>query len=294
MKKITLLLVFIGLSGSAQVQGNKNIQTKSFSVANLTDLEIGLYADVMIDASGSEEMTISTDSNLFNLIDTEVVDGKLKLNQKKWVQASERIQIRIGAPKLKRIQQGTNDIVRVINLEAEYFSAMALNGEIVISGEVNTLGVGAENGFVDARNITAKEVNLNIWGHGKATVHATELLNAKLSKTSRLELTNQPNKIKGNIERALTNNNPDNKETVRYIDFKIKNNSFNRNNFYVIGPKPNGRNFSYGFPMMPGKIRKEKWTTGTKIYKVNRLGLRKLLVTITDTDEDKVVKLFNN
>lgn len=294
MEKIALLLFFIGLSGSAQIQGNKNIQTRTFQIENLTDIEVGLYADLIIDASASEEMVITTDSNLFSFIDTEVVDGKLKLDQKEWIQSSQRIQIRIGAVKLKRIQQGTNDLIRVINLKAEYFSAMALNGEIVISGEANTLGLGAENGIVDAGNIKAKEVNLNIWGHGKAIVQATELLDAKLSKTAKLELIKRPKKIKGNIERALANNNPSDKETVRYIDFKIKNNSFNRNNFYVIGPKPNGRNFSYGFPMMPGKIRKEKWTTGTKIYKVNRLGLRKLLVTITDSDEDKVVKLFNN
>jgi len=81
-------------------------------------------------------------------------------------------------------------------------------------------------------------------------------------------------------------------EEVRYIKFKIKNNSFNRNHFYVVGPKPNGGKFSYGFPMMPGQIRKETWTTGTKIYKTTKLGLRKLLVTIKADDENQVVKLF--
>lgn len=294
MGKLTILLLLVGITGIAQIKGNRDLQTRTFQIENLTDIEIGLYANLIIDASASEEMMITTDSNLFDFIDTEVVDGKLKLDQKEWIQSSKQIQIRIGAPKLERVQQGTHDVVRVINLEAENFSVMALNGKIVISGEICTLGIGAENGIVDASNVKAKEVNLNIWGHGKAIVHATESLYTKLGKSARLELINQPKKITGPIERAIANNNPNRKEAVRYIDFKIKNNSFNRNNFYVIGPKPNGRNFSYGFPMMPGKIRKEKWTTGTKIYKVNRLGLRQLLVTITDTDEDKVVKLFNN
>lgn len=78
----------------------------------------------------------------------------------------------------------------------------------------------------------------------------------------------------------------------KFINFKIKNNSFNRNHFVVIGPKPNGRKFSYGFPMMPQAKRKEYWTTGTKVYKVNKLGFRKLLITIKPEDENKVVRLF--
>lgn len=83
------------------------------------------------------------------------------------------------------------------------------------------------------------------------------------------------------------------KEKPEFINFIIKNNSFNRNHFYVVGPKPNGRKFSYGFPMMPFFKRKEYWTTGTKVYKVNRLGLRKLLITIKPEDENTVVKLFD-
>ncbi|TMM57207.1 hypothetical protein FEE95_12010 [Maribacter algarum] len=294
MKKLILLLLLVAATGLAQVKGNKDIQTRTFTTENLTDIEIGFYADIIIDHSAAEKMVITIDSNLFDLIDTEVVDGKLKLDQKEWIQASERIKIRIGAPNLKRIQQGTNDIVRITNVTSKNFSAMALNGEIVISGQVNSLGIGAENGIVDASKTKADEVFLNIWGHGKAIVNAFEFIDAKLSKDSKLELVSKPKKVRGNIEKALANNSIVSVESIRYIDFKIKNNSSNRNNFYVIGPKPDGRNFSYGFPMMPGKVRKEKWTTGTKIYKVNRIGLRKHLVTIMDKDEDKIVRLFNN
>lgn len=83
-----------------------------------------------------------------------------------------------------------------------------------------------------------------------------------------------------------------NNEKPEFINFKIKNNSANRNHFYVVGPKPNGKKFSYGFPMMPFAKRKEYWTTGTKVYKVNRLGFRKLLITIKAEDENEIVKLF--
>ena len=59
-----------------------------------------------------------------------------------------------------------------------------------------------------------------------------------------------------------------------------------------MGPKQDGSKFGYGFPMMPYATRKETWTIGTKVYKVNKIGLKKLLVTINKDNENQVVKLF--
>jgi len=50
--------------------------------------------------------------------------------------------------------------------------------------------------------------------------------------------------------------NPD----ARFINFRLKNNSLKRINAYVRGPKPDGSHFSYGFPMLPGQVRKKDWS----------------------------------
>ena len=70
--------------------------------------------------------------------------------------------------------------------------------------------------------------------------------------------------------------------------------SESRTHFVVKGPKVDGSYFGYGFPMMPGATKKERWTVGTKVYRINRLGLRKLLVEIKAEDEGQVVKLFDS
>ena len=293
MRNLTLLLLLMGAMGMAQIAGDKNIETRRYRAPRLTNIEIALYADITIDQSSiTEEMVITTDSNLFEYIDKEVVDGRLTLDQKAWIQPSRKIKIVIGAPHLKRVQQSTNDTVMISNLDTENFSALALNGTVVLNGALKTLRIGAENGTVEARNVRVNDVYLNIWGWGKAIVNVSDYLESKLSKEARLQLISQPKKIKGNIGTALDDNLRSKDQRVKYISFKIKNNSFNRNNFYVIGPKPDGSKFSYGFPMMPGMTRKEKWTTGTKIYRVNSLGLRKLLITIQENDENKIVPLF--
>jgi len=290
MKLITLFLMLTLHTGIAQIKGDKDLQTRTYDATNLKKLEIGLYANIHIDLAAPAGIAITTDKNLFEFIDTEIVDERLNLTQLKWIRPSEQIIIRIGAPNLEWIQNGTHNEVIVTNLKSTHFVASALNGKIVLKGAVDVLNVNAENGFVDAKDVVTERVNLNIWGLGKAIIAPKKALLAQGNKDATIELLTKPESIKGNLTSVLNNKTPSSK--VFYINFKIKNNSKNRHNFFVIGPKPNGRKFSYGFPMMPGSIRKENWTTGTKIYKVSTLGTRKLVKEIKKEDEGQTVNLF--
>ena len=82
MKKLYVLLMMVGMTAIAQVKGNKEISSIIIPVNNLTDLEMALYADVEIDQNATANMTITTDSNLLSLIDTEIIDGAMKLTRK--------------------------------------------------------------------------------------------------------------------------------------------------------------------------------------------------------------------
>jgi hypothetical protein len=293
MKKLTFILLLVGMTGLAQVKGNKDITTRTIDMEGLTAIEMGLYANVVIDQNGAAEMVITTDSNLQELIDTEVVDGTLKLAQLEWIQPSQRIKITIGAKNLKRLQVGVNETVQLINIDQDAITLVALNGKIVASGKANSVGVDAENGAVNASKLEVKQANVNIWGKGKAIVNATELVESKLNEDARLEFVQQPAAIKGDTN-IVSEETKIAFAKAQYIDIKIKNNSFNRNHFAVKGPKQDGSYFGYGFPMMPGATKKERWTVGTKIYKTNAIGVKKLLLTIAGTDAGKTIKLFQD
>jgi len=292
MKKLIVLLFLVSIPSLAQVKGNKNIETRTFKVENLEVIKVNLYANIIIDQSAEEGMTITADSNLFENIDTEVVDKTLHLDQLKWVQPSQQMIIKIGAPNLKRVEKGTHETLLITNVNNDYLNVMSFVGKVIVDGETRQFNVGAENGDVDASELKAENVRVNIWGWGKVKVYAENELYSTLKEDARLELANTPKSLKGDTKRYLKNAKKEDKSNVEWISFKIKNNSWNRNNFFVVGPKKDGSKFSYGFPMMPGKVKKERWSTGTKVYKVSKLGIRKLLVTITAEDEGKTVKLF--
>ncbi len=293
MKKLTFILLLVGITSVAQIKGNKEITTRTINVQDLTAIEMGLYANVIVDQNATAEMVITTDSNIQELIDTEVVDGTLKLAQLEWIQPSQRIKITIGAKNLKRLQVGVNETVQLKNVDQEAITLVALNGKIIASGKANSVSIGAENGIVNASNLKVKQANVNIWGKGKAIVNATELVESKLDKNARLEFVQQPAEIKGDAN-TVSEEAKIAFAKAQYIDVKIKNNSFNRNHFAVKGPKQDGSYFGYGFPMMPGATKKERWTVGTKIYKTNAIGVKKLLLIIAGTDEGKTIKLFED
>lgn len=292
MKKLlftTLLLTSLAMSG--QIKGNKQIVTKIIPLENLTRIEVNLYGNITIDASAKEEISITGDENLFKYIDTEIIDGRMDLTQLKWIQPSRSLEIRIGAPNLKMVALGTNGTINVENINQNKLAVTAFNGRIILSGAVNEFNANTENGTLEAQKLMVDSTNLNIWGYGEAILNTKFLKTQNLNREASLTLVSEPESIRGNVQKALSNGERDLKD-VAYIRFKIKNNSTNRHQFYVVGPKPEGGKFSYGFPMMPGATRKENWTTGTKVFKVNSVGLKKLLVEITAQDEGKTVALF--
>ena len=251
-----------------------------------------MYAEVTLDASMESQIIINAESNLIDKIDFEVVGGRLNLQQKEWIQASKPIQITIGVPALKNAEVGSHETLRIINLNQDQVALTALIGKIEAEGTVKEVSLNAERGTVDASKLQSKMARLNIWDAGKVLVNASEEVNGNVDKYARIEFIKQPKKIANSIKRQTEKKDEGLFENAKYISFKIKNNSWNRNHFVVKGPKADGSFFGYGFPMMPGKVKKERWSTGTKIYKVSKLGLRKLLVTIKAEDEGTTVRLF--
>ncbi len=298
MKKIAnfLIALLATLSLSAQINGNKNIVTETFPLDKIKTLEINLTADIIVDMQGKNEVSITTDSNIIPYIARKAKGKKLNLNQKEWISASEQIKVVIGAPALEKIISDAHSNTVVKNLEVEEFKAVANVGKLKLIGKVQELQLRNHVGEIDASNLIAQNAEIRITSWGKVTAQVINQLTTFLDEDSKLKITNEPKVFSGdyNKNNAKSNENTFAKENseIRFINFKIENNSFNRNQYVVVGPKPDGSTFSYGFPMNPGQVRKKYWTNGTKVYKTNWWGVRKLVLTIKAEDEGKTVKIY--
>ncbi|NNJ82271.1 MAG: hypothetical protein HKP11_08770 [Flavobacteriaceae bacterium] len=292
-KKITLILLLVGITGLAQVKGNGTIKTIIVPAKNISEIEMELYAKVIVNASATEEIIITADENLLPLISSEVKDEKLLIEQKEWIRPSQKILITVGAPNIRKVSVGVHETVFVNNLNSDEILLLAPIGKIIANGRTKLLTINSKKGTIDASDLEARNANVSITGSGKVIVNVSDTLARDLDSKARLEYANEPMKIIGEPTAIEMNRNKTDFANARFIDISIKNNSWNRRNFVVEGPKKNGSTFSYGFPMMPGSVKKERWTVGTKVYRKKSMGKRELLLTIKAADEGKTLKLFD-
>lgn len=242
--------------GFAQKKGNKTIVTETYTYESIRAVEIGLYAEVEIDASAeANTLTISIDENLLDQVERELNgSGRLKLTQKEWIQPSEKIKISIGSPDLDRVQQEVHETVFVNHINRESFSSMAIVGRIELNGKVKHHMAYGEIGYTDARGLETEEVVLNLWDRSRMDLGSVKEIRGKVAEdgiviyrgTAEVKTTGKGQVLSANTSSVAKN--PD----ALFIKFKVKNNSNNRIQCYVVGPKPDGSKFSYGFPMNPG------------------------------------------
>ena len=298
IKSLMFVTVFLQVQFSfAQIRGNGKIITKEIKVKPFEKIHINFPVKVVIDANADYGLTITTDENILSEIVLGNKNNELEILQDKWIAPSKMVEAKIGTKGLTKLEVGGYGKTKVINLDEDEFRLINLVGNVVLEGKVNTLRFSIETGDLKADQLVSQNVIGDIWSHGEATVNAVESLEGTISGNGKLVYSTKPKvfkiKTKGKGEVfSLDENTKQEKEmeAVQYVEVKLKNTQLVRIHTYVQGPRK--RKFSYGLPFNPKQARKERYPVGTKIFKVNKLGLKKLLVTIKAADEGKTVDLF--
>jgi len=97
------IVTFFSIHVNAQVSGNGNQKTIVKDFINLKSIDIQFNANIILDYSLKEEMVITADENIIGLIGQEFENGKLTLDQIKWIEPSKLPTITIGAPFLESV-----------------------------------------------------------------------------------------------------------------------------------------------------------------------------------------------
>lgn len=284
------LLMAFGIK--AQINGNGSFKTITIQLSDLEKIDVQFNANLTLDYDLEESMTITADENIIEFIGMEFENGTLKLDQIKWIEPSKLPIINIGSPKISYVYQGTHSSTRLINVNTSELRLEGNVGKICAEGQVEKLKVVTTGTDIDLSKLEIQKAFISIDDDSKVTLNKVNNLETELNEDARLTLLSEVQNyspVKSKQEEKYAGLNPD----LRWIDFKIKNNSLKRNHFVVVGPKKDGSKFSYGFSLFPGANKKERWSVGTKIYKEKRSGARgDLLVTIKASDEDRVIDLF--
>lgn len=211
---LLLLMAILTVSacngGVNVIRGSGNVITEDRQVANFDRIALEGSGQVIVTQGGSESLTVETDDNVMEHVKTEVEGGTLTLGLVTGlptglnIQSTTRLIFYVGVDDLAGLSiSGSGDIegemieaerldasvsgsgnVRISNLTASEMQA-----EISGSGEVDLAGGEAAeqdisisgSGEYLAGEVCSASVTVSISGSGKATVCATETLDADIS-----------------------------------------------------------------------------------------------------------------
>jgi hypothetical protein len=145
---------------------------------------------------------VKTDENLLPAVHTEVIAGVLEISPDAGFKPHGDLHIKVTAPALAGIHlEGANKLTLTIHSRApiELHSEGAVR--IRAAGRVDAVTMRGEGAsVVDARELIARSVDVRLEGAGRATVHATERLKARIEGAGVVRYAGNPTNVDKEVD----------------------------------------------------------------------------------------------
>ncbi len=193
---LSAVLTACGISPLTRISGSGNVVSETREVSGFDGVTVTGAGNVVIDQTGAESLTITTDDNLLQYITTEVRDGQLVIEFKRGVlfDPVKELTFKVGAKNLNSVQVDGAATVQGQNIATEKLS-VRLNGAgvITLSGtatEQNVVldGVGAYNGA----GLISRRAQVTDNGAGTAVVRVSDRLEASVNGLGSIEYIGNP------------------------------------------------------------------------------------------------------
>jgi len=216
----TLLLVAmlfaIAACSPSTIKGSGNLITETRQVSDFDRIDLSGVGDVIITQGESESLSIETDDNIMQYVETAVENGTLKLGFKpgvNWIDPT-RLIFYVGVDNLTGLTvSGSGNIeadeiaadrldlrvsgsgnIKLTGLSAsEVRTGISGSGEVTLDGNVPAQDIAISgSGRYQTGDICSTSIQLDVSGSGNATVCATETLDADISGSGSVNYYGQP------------------------------------------------------------------------------------------------------
>ncbi|TDQ30994.1 head GIN domain-containing protein [Zeaxanthinibacter enoshimensis] len=228
MKRIVLLALLLCMSYGLQAQwgkkikGNGNVITQERETAEYEEIAVAGWFDVILVNGREGEITLKGEENLLEYVETEVDRGKLTVKEKKGVNLKpskwkDGIVVTIPVEQIEAISlSGSGDVSSRTVLKSDRLeTAVSGSGDIALevesdkvkanvsgSGNISLKGKTKEleirmsgSGDLDAFDLDAEDVEVQVSGSADVNVMATKSLKANVSGSGDIHYKGNPKKI---------------------------------------------------------------------------------------------------
>ena len=193
-------------NGGEMIHGSGTVKTETRPVETFTAVRLSSSANVVIERTGTESLTVSGDDNLVSLFISEVRDGTLYLSFAKGKSFEGKTPTyRITMKDMRTLTVSGSGDIEASKIEGDALSvSVSGSGDIRLAGQVGELTVAvAGSGGVEATKLNAKRARITVSGSGNAAVNVSDELDAKISGSGDISYLGSP-KVTKNVSGSGT------------------------------------------------------------------------------------------
>ncbi len=194
------MLLLVGCNGIG-IRGSGIVKDENRPVDSFDNIDISGMYDVRISVGNENSLRIYGDDNLLPLIKTEVEGNTLHVWSKKNISPRKKIKIEIVTESLETISSSGASRIKLNDFKGEELNIEGSGaGSFHLSGETEYLRIelsGAVN--LNADNLIADKVDVEISGASDADVYAKDELRAEISGVGNIEYSGNPQSVKKSI-----------------------------------------------------------------------------------------------
>jgi hypothetical protein len=194
---LAILLLFSGCSLNflkTAVVGSGTISSEVRDVGDFERIEILGKANVTYQVADDSFCEIKVDDNLLEYIETEVVNGVLKISNRDPINPTQPLTVRLTSKQLNGGSITGSGNLEVNDLQASAFTAKIVgSGSINVNGEVTDLKASITgSGSIAKLDGPATKVDASISGSGDINVKVDKELNARITGSGSIYYTGNP------------------------------------------------------------------------------------------------------
>ncbi len=194
-----LVSVSVGIGACAfnSVSGSGTVITEPRTVPSFSNVSLSGSGQVILEQTGKESLTVTTDDNLLPYIRTEVKGNTLELgftDSMTNLRPTHNIDFRLTARTLEGLDISGSGRVDAKGLTPGHLTiGISGSGEVSADGTVDDLGLTISgSGSYRGEHMRSKRATIDISGSGGALVAASEQLKADVSGSGSIEYVGDP------------------------------------------------------------------------------------------------------
>ena len=179
---------------SGGVKGDGDLTSSHRQLDPFDAIELEIPAQLVYRPSGDAKLQLIADSNLHDIVETQVIGGTLRINATQGFSTAQKITIEVGSPSLIAAVLRGSGALTVEQAEGDSLQLAVLGtGVITVIGQYHSIEAGIQgSGVIDSSALKARSCRLVVQGTGRIRSHCDIELNASVLGSGDIQVLGSP------------------------------------------------------------------------------------------------------